>query len=87
MKKNKINTPCSIFQRQESVIRNITHKINETREMPEKAVLIEALQKEADALLSCLSYNDKRLDCKNYCFIAHLHEKTTNLIIKANRLA
>jgi len=86
MKENEAKINCSTFQKQESVIKNITDKINEAKGIQEKAGFAEELQKEVDVLLSCQDYDDKSLDCRNCCFIANLRKKTANLIIKAKKL-
>jgi len=78
---------CPTFQKQESVIKDITDKINQAKGVQEKAGFAEELEKEVDVLLSCPDYDDKSLDCKNCHFIANLRKKTANLIIKAKKLA
>ncbi|MBU1679318.1 MAG: hypothetical protein KJ799_07460 [Bacteroidetes bacterium] len=81
---SKIN--CSTFQKQEFVIKDITDKINQAKGVREKAIFAEELQKEADVLLTCPDYDDKKLDCRNCRFIANLRKKTAGLIIKAKKL-
>lgn len=81
----KIN--CPTFQKQESVIKDITDKVNMARAVLEKSRFAEELVKEVDVLLSCLFYDGKRLDCKNCHFIANLRKKTADLIIRAKKLA
>ena len=83
-KESKIS--CQTLQKQEGVIKDITDKINMTKEVPEKAEFAEELQKEVDVLLSCPDYKEKSLDCKNCHFIANLRKKTADLIIKAKKL-
>jgi len=78
---------CSIFQKQEPIIKDITDKINKSKGVQEKARFAEELQKEVDVLLSCPDYKSENLDCKNCHFIANLRKKTTDLIIKAKKLA
>ena len=80
----KIN--CPTFQKQESVIKDITDKINRAKGVQEKAGFAEEIEKEVDVLLSCPDYDDKSLDCKNCHFIANLRKKTADLIIKAKKL-
>ena len=85
MEENKaIN--CPTFQKQESVIKDITDKINQAKGVLEKARFAEELQKEAEVLLSCPDYESQSLDCKNCHFISNLRKKTSNLIIKAKKL-
>jgi len=86
-KKKELKINCSIFQKQEPVIKDITDKINKAKGIQEKAVFAEELQKEVDVLLSCADYKEESLDCKNCRFIANLRKKTANLIIKAKKLA
>ncbi|OIP34584.1 MAG: hypothetical protein AUK23_01525 [Deltaproteobacteria bacterium CG2_30_43_15] len=77
---------CPTFQKQEPEIKDITDKINMAKGVREKATFAEELQKEADVLLTCPDYDDKKLDCKNCRFIANLRKKTVGLIIKAKKL-
>ena len=86
MEGNKTKIGCSTFQKQESVIKDITDKINGAKGVQEKAGFAEELEKEVDVLLSCPDYKGESLDCKNCHFIANLRKKTSNLIIKAKRL-
>ena len=81
----KIN--CAIFHKQEAVIKDITSKINAIEGVTGKVVFAEELRKEADVLLSCQDHKDASLDCKNCHFIAALRRKTTDLIVKAKKLA
>ena len=81
----KIN--CPTFQKQETVAKDITNKINAIEGVIGEAVFAEELRKEMDVLLSCQDYKDTSLDCKNCHFIAALRRKTTDLIIKAKKLA
>lgn len=78
---------CPAFQKQESVIKDITAKINKAKGVQEKAIFAEELQKAVSVLLSCSDYDEKSLDCKNCRFIANVRKKTADLIIKAKRLA
>ena len=87
MCKEDAKMSCPVFQKQESVIKDITNKINTIRGVTEKAVFAEELRKEVDVLLSCQDYKDTSLDCKNCRFIANLRKKTADLIIKAKKLA
>ena len=85
MEENKaIN--CPTFQKQESVIKDITDKINGAKGVQEKAGFAEELKKEVDVLLSCPDYDGKSLNCKNCHFISNLRKKTSNLIIRAKKL-
>ena len=78
---------CPAFQKQESIIRDITNKINRAKGVLEKARFAEELLKEVNVLLSCPDYNGKKSDCKNCHFIANLRKKTADLIIRAKTLA
>ena len=86
MDENKSKIGCPTFQKQESVIKDITDKINQAKGVLEKAKFAEELQKEAEVLLSCPDYESQSLDCKNCHFISNLRKKTSNLIIKAKKL-
>ena len=87
MHKEDTKISCPIFQKQESVIKDITNKINAIKGVTEKAVFAEELRKEVDVLLACQDYKDTSLDCKNCRFIAALRKKTADIIIKAKKLA
>ncbi len=86
MDKKETSINCPTFQKQESVIRDITDKINAIEGIVGKAVFAEELQKEVDVLLSCPDYKDATLDCKNCHTIANLRRKTADMIIKAKKL-
>jgi hypothetical protein len=87
MKESKAKIDCPTFQKQESIIKHITDRINRAKGVQEKARFAEELQKEADVLLSCPDYDKEKADCKNCHLIANLRMKTANLIIKAKKLA
>ena len=78
---------CSVFQKQEPVIKDITAKINSAKGVLAKAEFAEELQKEVDVLLSCPDYNQENTDCSNCRFITNVRAKTAGLIIKAKKLA
>jgi len=78
---------CSVFQKQEPVIKDITAKINSAKGVLEKADFAEELQKEVDVLLSCPDYNQENTDCSNCRFIANMRKKAADLVIKAKKLA
>ncbi len=85
IKESKIE--CSIFQKQEAVIKDLTDKINRAQGVQEKAKFASELQKEVDVLLSCSDYDEKSSDCKSCHFIANLRKKTADLIIRTSRFA
>lgn len=87
MKNQDSQINCPTFQKQESAIEDITAKINNARGILEKAEFARKLQDEVDVLLSCPDYDEKSTDCNNCRFIANVRKKTTDLIIKAKRLA
>jgi len=87
MKENKEKINCLTFQKQESLIKDITNKTNQAKGVLEKARFAKELQREVEILLSCPDYNRRSLECKNCHFIASLRKKTANLIIKAKKLA
>lgn len=62
MSKEDAKISCSIFQKQEAVIKDITNKINAIEGVAGKAVFAEALRKEVDVLLACQDYKDTSLD-------------------------
>ena len=87
MSKEDAKINCSVFQKQEPVIKDITAKINKAKDVLEKADFAEELQKEVDILLSCPDYNQGNIDCSNCRFIANVRKKTADLVIKAKKLA
>lgn len=86
MHKEETKISCSIFQKQEPIIKDVTDKINKAKGVEEKARFAEKLQEEVDVLLSCMGYKTESLDCKNCHFIANLRKKTADLIIKTKKL-
>ena len=87
MSKENARINCSTFQKQEPVLKDITAKINNTKDVLEKAEFAKSLQEEVDVLLSCPDYDKKSMDCNNCRFIANVRTKTASLIIKAEKLA
>jgi len=85
--KEESSISCPTFKKQEPIIKDITDKINRARRVREKAVFAGELQKEVDVLLSCPDHKKENSDCKNCHFIAGLRKKTTDIIIKAKKLA
>ena len=77
---------CNIFQKQESVIKDITSKINAVAAVEEKAVFAEILRKEVDVLLSCQDFKEKSLECEKCRFIGNLRKRTADIIIKVKKL-
>ena len=86
MRREEARINCTIFQKQEIVIKGITDKINKAKGVLEKARFAEELQKEVKVLLSCLDYKSESLNCKNCYLIANLREKTADIVIKAKKL-
>lgn len=82
--KDKID--CKIFKIQDTIIKDITNKINKIEGAEGKSVFAEVLQCEAGILLSCPEYSKNNIDCKNCHFISKVRKNTANLIIKANKL-
>jgi len=87
MPKEDATINCPTFQKQEPVIEDITAKINKAKDVLEKAEFAQKLQEEADVLLSCPDYDEKSADCGNCRLITDMRKKTTDLIIKAKKLA
>ncbi len=87
MKNEETKINCSTFQKQESVIEDITAKINNAKGVLEKAEFAEELRREVEVLLSCPDYNEESKDCGNCRFIANVRKKTADLVIKAKKLA
>jgi len=87
MSKQDAKINCPTFQKQEPIIEDITAKINNAKDVLEKAEFAKKLQEEVDVLLSCPDYDEKSADCSNCRFIANVRKKTTDLIIEAKKLA
>jgi len=87
MKKTDSKIDCPAFQKQEPIMEEIAAKINGAKGVLEKAEFAEELQKEVNVLLACPDYNEESTDCSNCRFIANVRKKTTDLIIKAKKLA
>jgi hypothetical protein len=87
MSKKDAKINCSIFQKQEPVIQDITAKINSAERVLKKAEFAEELREEVNVLLSCPDYNQGNIDCSNCRFIANVRKKTADLVIKAKKLA
>jgi len=86
MRKEKERIICSIFQKQEPPIKELTDKINKTEEIRQKICCAEELLKEANVLLMCPAYKKENLDCKNCRTITGLRKATAELIIKTKKL-
>jgi len=87
MSKEDAKINCPTFQKQELVIKDITAKINNAKDVLEKAEFAKNLQKELDVFFSCPDYDKKSTDCNNCRFIANVRTKTAGLIIKSEKLA
>ena len=87
MSKEDAKINCPTFQKQELVIKDITAKINNAKDVLEKAEFAKNLQKEVDVLFFCPDYDKKSTDCNNCRFIANIRTKTAGLIIKSEKLA
>ena len=86
MEENEAKVSCPLFQKQEPVIKELAININNAKGVKEKAIVSEELKKEIGVLLSCLDYDEKRLDCSSCHFIANLRKRTVDMIIKAKAL-
>ena len=86
MSKENPEINCSTFQKQESVINDITDRVNKAQGIQEKVKFALELRKEITVLLSCPDYKKGKLDCESCRFIASLREKVALLIIRAQKL-
>ncbi|MDP2967224.1 MAG: hypothetical protein Q8N87_02330 [bacterium] len=77
---------CPIFTSKNEEIEKINKAVNEAGEIGGKAHLAERLIKEANKILSCEHFDEKRVDCKICHYIANLRKETANLILKAKEL-
>lgn len=87
MRKERDKINCSIFQKQEIAIKDLTDKINAAKQVQEKAKFACELGKEVDVLFNCPEFKKESLDCESCHFIANLRKRTADLIIKAKKLA
>ena len=78
---------CSIFQKQEPIIKKFTDRLNKVKDYQHKIELASDLSRYVDMLLVCSEYNTAAIDCKNCRFISNLRKKTAELIIKAKKIA
>ncbi|MCG2712392.1 MAG: hypothetical protein L6416_08745 [Candidatus Omnitrophica bacterium] len=81
----EINIDCLKFQEQEQIMQGIIDRINQAKDVREKARFAQELHQEAEEILSCPLFDSKSLDCNNCNFIANLRKKTANLIIKVKQ--
>ncbi len=77
---------CAIFRTTEAVLRDIKDKLNRAKR-EEKAHFGERLKEEVKVLLSCPEHDGGKLDCLSCHFIANVHKRTADLIIKVGKLA
>ena len=82
----RIKKICPVFLKQEAIIRDIMQKINHADAIAEKAGFVEELQREIAVLLSCSEYAAKKNECANCHFIANLRKKSSDLIMKVDKL-
>lgn len=75
---------CPIFKSKNKEIEKINKAINEAREIGGKAHLAERLIKEADGLLACKLFDEKKPECKICHYIADLRKRMANLVLKAS---
>lgn len=54
---------CNIFSDTEAVIKKAEDKIKETRSIKERRYYTQDILLEAEALMSCSNYNNKKQDC------------------------
>jgi len=85
--RQEANIRCSIFQKQEPVIKEFTDMLNKANGYQRKVELASDLLRNVDVLLNCSEYNPNTLDCKNCRFISNLRKKAANIVIKARKLA
>ena len=86
MKESRATMDCPTFQKQESIIKDLTDRINRAEGVSEKAGIAEEMQKEVALLLCCLESDEGKAGCGNCRFIANLRGKTAALIIRAQKL-
>jgi len=77
---------CSIFQSKNEEIEGLTKVINKAENIERKALLAERLIKEAEDLLSCEYFDEKKIGCKLCHYITNLRKETANLILKTKEL-
>lgn len=77
---------CSMFQKQERIIKAVSDRINIAREPREKIKHAEELLKEVNVLLDCPDYKEKNTDCGNCRTVTNMRKQTAELVIKARRL-
>ena len=81
----QIECPIDLFPKQEFRIRDLIHRINETREFPQKAELARAYLGEVEILLNCRSFDKGNVNCVNCQAISRLRAKVADLIMRAEK--
>lgn len=82
----QINCPIDLFPKQEERIQELTHRINESRTIQQKAELVHALQEEVEVLLRCSASDERNLDCVNCQTISAVRSQTATLILKMEKV-
>ena len=86
MKTANIITSCPTFQNQESVLNDITTKINGAKDASTQVKFAEELLKEVEMFLDCSGYDLKSRNCNNCRYAANVCKATAHLIIKAKKI-
>ncbi len=77
---------CPIFKAKNKAVERATQAINEVKDIKQKAALAQKLLKEAEDLLSCKSFSEKKAECEFCQYISKIRKETAKLILKANQL-
>ncbi len=81
----QINCPIDLFPKQEERIQELTHRINESRRIQQKAELVHALQEEVEVLLRCSASDERNLDCVNCQTVSAIRSQAATLILKMEK--
>jgi hypothetical protein len=81
----QIECPIDLFPRQEVRIQDLTHRINEAKEFPQKAELARAYLGEVEILLTCRAFDKGNVNCVNCQAISRLRQKVADLIVRAEK--
>jgi len=78
---------CDIHQDNVTALGKIEQKINQWESVGIKAKYAEIMAYKVSYLIDCLHYDDLNQNCHSCHALAHVHQRTAELIIKARSLS
>ncbi|HHT9126358.1 MAG TPA: hypothetical protein ACFYD6_11145 [Candidatus Brocadiia bacterium] len=76
---------CPKFVGEETVLKELTSEINNTKDLAGKAECAEKIMNEVEPLLSCEEYDERKTDCKNCHIISSLRIQAVDIIMKMHQ--